>query len=179
MREKEVWSPPAVLMRRQSAICIGSLFPHLKHLLSNLKAKYFLPYPPLLKLSSPALPLWLNMGVIVVSASCVKQNYLLYLVLQDTFSRPQTDLCISFSHPNFKPPKAEPGLLSEWEPSGPNKLIQYLNVVLNAQEGVTYIKGIWCSLYSVFPHQIVANIAVAVAQQPGTRNQHTNHPNTD
>lgn len=80
------------------------------------ESQIFLPYPPLLKLSSPALPLWLNMGVMVVSASCTKQNHLLYLVLQDTFSRPQADLCISFSHPSFKPPKAEPNLLSRWEP---------------------------------------------------------------
>lgn len=83
------------------------------------ECQIFLPCPPLLKLSLPALPLWLNVCVMVVSASRVKQNYLFYLVLQDVFPRPQADLCISFPHPKFKPPKAEPvqqGLLSGGEP---------------------------------------------------------------
>lgn len=83
------------------------------------ECQIFLPCPPLLKLSLPALFLWLNVCVMMVSASCVKQNYLFYLVLQDVFPRPQADLCISFPHPKFKPPKAEPvqqGLLSGGEP---------------------------------------------------------------
>lgn len=64
------------------------------------ESQIFLPYLPLLKFSSPALPLWLNVDMVLVSASCIKQNYLLYLVLQDRFSRLQADLCISFS-PQF------------------------------------------------------------------------------
>lgn len=81
------------------------------------ESQIFLPCP-LLKLSSPALPLWLNRDMMLVPASCIKQSYFLHLVLQDMFPRPQADLCISLTS-QFKPPKAEPvqqGLLSMWEP---------------------------------------------------------------
>lgn len=49
------------------------------------ESRIFLSYPSLLKLSSPALPSWLNVDMMVVSASCTKQNYILYLVLQGVF----------------------------------------------------------------------------------------------
>lgn len=41
------------------------------------------------------------MCVMVVSAACIRQNYLLYLVLQDTFSRPQAEIFASLFHTSF------------------------------------------------------------------------------